>query len=222
MRSSREGAASTQRLCVSQTHLAVEVARSRSRPPRVGRAAASCRLGPARHAGCQVHIAPHAEHTVGPQQGRLGLCPQEQRGTRHTGREHQRSWSLPGIQLQNVLPGESTSAAGLFPRHTGRQSVDADEPRPAAGVHLLTTQRREEGVARVLHAEHTPNRPRQGRRRWRVGPGKGRPTRVRAYLQARGEESRAHRPVCQGCSATPTGAHEPCTRGALAAGRSPR
>lgn len=121
MRSSREGAASTQRLCVSQTHLAVEVARSRSRPPRVGRAAASYRLGPARHAGCQVHIAPHAEHTVGPQQGRLGLCPQEQRGTRHTGRERQRSWSLPGIQLQNVLPGESTSAAGLFPRYTGRE-----------------------------------------------------------------------------------------------------
>ena len=141
MRSSREGAASTQRLCVSQTHLAVEVARSRSRPPRVGRAAASCRLGPARHAGCQVHIAPHAEHTVGPQQGRLGLCPQEQRGTRHTGREHQRSWSLPGIQLQNVLPGESTSAAGLFPRYTGREHqrswslpvIAAAEPRGGAG-----------------------------------------------------------------------------------------
>ena len=141
MRSSREGAASTQRLCVSQTHLAVEVARSRSRPPRVGRAAASCRLGPARHAGCQVHIAPHAEHTVGPQQGRLGLCPQEQRGTRHTGREHQRSWSLPGIQLQNVLPGESTSAAGLFPRYTGREHqrrwslpvIVAAEPRGGAG-----------------------------------------------------------------------------------------
>ena len=141
MRSSREGAASTQRLCVSQTHLAVEVARSRSRPPRVGRAAASCRLGPARHAGCQVHIAPHAEHTVGPQQGRLGLCPQEQRGTRHTGREHQRSWSLPGIQLQSVLPGESTSAAGLFPRYTGREHqrswslpvIAAAEPRGGAG-----------------------------------------------------------------------------------------
>ena len=140
-RSGPQGAVSTQRLCVSQTHLAVEVARSRSRPPRVGRAAASCRLGPARHAGCQVHIAPHAEHTVGPQQGRLGLCPQEQRGTRHTGREHQRSWSLPGIQLQNVLPGESTSAAGLFPRYTGREHqrswslpvIAAAEPRGGAG-----------------------------------------------------------------------------------------
>ena len=95
----------------------------------------------ARHAGCQVHIAPHAEHTVGPQQGRLGLCPQDQRGTRHTGREHQRSWSLPGIQLQNVLPGESTSAAGLFPRYTGREHqrswslpvIVAAEPRGGAG-----------------------------------------------------------------------------------------
>jgi len=56
-------------------------------------------------------------------------CPQEQRGIRHTGREHQRSWSVPAYSCRTscrarapaqlvssrAIPGESTNVAGLFP-----------------------------------------------------------------------------------------------------------